>query len=52
MAWILTMVIIYNGHITSFSVGYDTKESCETAKVQNREALSQGSVVLASCTKK
>ena len=51
-AWILTMVVMMNGHLTSFSVGYDSKEACETAKVQNREALSQGSIILSTCTRR
>jgi len=48
--WVLTMVIVLNGHLTSFSVGYDTKESCNFAKLVNREGLAQGSVILATCT--
>jgi len=50
--WILTMVIMMNGHLTSFSVGYDSEQNCKIAKDQNRDALAQGSVILASCTKK
>lgn len=49
--WFLTMVIMMNGNLTSFSISYNTKDACEVAKQQNREALRQGSVILASCTK-
>lgn len=54
--FILTMVILLGGDIhgtvTSFSTEYSSKQACEAAKTANREALSAGKVLLATCTQK
>lgn len=52
--YILTVVIALGlgqtPALTSFSVPYETKEKCERAKDTSREALTKGSVILATCT--
>lgn len=52
IAYILTMVIMTstNSNISSFTVVYTSKEKCEAARAINREALTKGSVILATCT--
>lgn len=56
IAYVLTMVIAVNNLansasvISSFSVAYSSKERCEAARTINREALTKGSVILATCT--
>lgn len=52
-AFILTMIIkTGQGDITSFTVEYSSENTCNIAKDKNREALSGGNVILATCTRK
>ena len=51
--FVLTMVLMIPGHaMTSFTQEYTSKQKCEEAKAVNREALTNGNIVLATCTAK
>lgn len=54
MSYILAFVILSaNGlSINSFTAEYNSKQACEEAKELNRQQLSRGSVILATCTAK
>jgi hypothetical protein len=41
-----------NAGMTSIVVEYKSEEACKTAMARNREALSKGQILLATCTAK
>lgn len=50
--FILAMAILSGNHgsITSFTAVYGNKAACEAAAKANRERISSGTVILATCT--